>query len=546
MKLLRNFSIQVRLLIQLGLVLLGLILLTWQMLSNLHSTLLESKSDNTKLLVDVAVSELEIHYAKEINGELTRAQAQEAARESISQLRYDGDNYFWVQDNKPNMIMHPFKPELDGTDISNVRDPNGKALFVEMAQIVKKEGEGTVPYMWPYPGKDKPQDKISFVKGFEPWGWTIGSGVYIQDVEDAYWQASKAPIIIGIIIMGVVGFVAFMLSRSITEPLGETKAAFDNIAAGEGDLTQRLATEGNDEIAEMSGSFNRFVDRIHETIVEVKNATDLLGNSSAQLQSLMEDNYQSMVQQQNESQALATSVTEMASTANEIARSASNAATAATEATNEANSGKTVVEEATQSVDTLATKVEHATGVINNLAADTQSISTVLETIRGIAEQTNLLALNAAIEAARAGEQGRGFAVVADEVRTLAARTQDSTEEIRLMIESLQNGSSEAVEAMQGGAQSTEVTVNKANEAGSSLGGIVKATNVITDMNIQIASAAEEQSAVAQEIDRSIALMADLANRTCSDIESSTDTSRQLAQLSQSLESLVQQFKLKA
>ena len=544
MEYIRRFSIQKRLWVQLALIAIGLTVLVLQGLSRLQDSLMAEKVGNTKGLVEVAHSIASFQYGRSQAGEISEAQAKDTAREAIEALRYDGNNYFWIQDVQPRMIMHPFKPELNGTDLSNNADPTGKKLFVEMASVARASGEGMVPYMWPLPGKDEPVEKVSYVKSFKPWGWVIGSGVYVVDVREAYWSAAMGLIVISIFVILAVGALAFFLARSISIPLGETAAALDDIAAGEGDLTQRLKVVGNDEVSSMASSFNAFVGRIEGAMIEVRDATLKLGAASAQLKSAMDSNENSMQKQMHESQSIATAITEMASTVNEIAKSAENAAFSAGEANQEAEAGNQVVSEAIISVNSLAKEVREAGEVIHSLNSDTQSITSVLEVITGIAEQTNLLALNAAIEAARAGEQGRGFAVVADEVRTLAARTQSSTEEIRQMIDSLQGGSAKAVAAMESGQGSTEVTVTKAETAGESLIKIVAAINSISDMNMHIASAAEQQSAAAQEIDRSIVIMSDATADCCREIEATAASTRQLAELSESLDHLVSDFKL--
>lgn len=529
---------------QLGLVVLGIVLAIAEGLSELNASLIEEKSANTRFLVEIAHSNIKSFHDQQLAGQLSEAQAQEAAKNAVAQLRYDDGNYFWIQDMQPAMIMHPLKPQLNGKDLSNNADPNGKRLFVEMVNVVKKNGEGRVPYLWPLPGQDEPAEKISYVKQFQPWGWIIGSGVYLVDVDEAYWQAAVTQLSLGALTVVIVGIMALLLSRSISVPLGKTSHALNNIASGDGDLTQRLDEEGDDELSATAKSFNAFVSKIESAMIEVRTASEQLNSASVNLGTSMSKNKSTMHKQQQESHAAATAITEMASTVNEIAKSAENAACSATEANREADNGQSVVGEATNAVSTLATEVKQAAAVINSLNADTQSISSVLDTIRGIAEQTNLLALNAAIEAARAGEQGRGFAVVADEVRTLAARTQTSTEEIRQMIESLQHGSQEAVKAMESGEKSTELTVEKATAAGRSLSSIVQSITSISDMNMHIASAAEEQSAAANEIDRSINLMADLTSQSYSDIEESSASVEELALLSNTLRKLLDQFKL--
>ncbi len=547
MKAMRNIKINIRLWLQTILALVGVFVVTAISLSMFHSTLMQEKEQQTRKLVESAHSILVAQHGMIAQGTMDEAAAKASALEIIKDLRYDETNYFWINDMHPTMVMHPIKPALDGKDLSDIKDPNGKKLFVAFAEMVKENGKGFVPYLWPNPksdNPDKPVAKLSYVMGFKPWGWVIGSGIYIDDVESTFQKQLVAMGTAVISILALLAGLSFIIIRSILIPLHNTTAAMDDISQGEGDLTARLDSSGKDELSVLSIAFNRYTEKIQGIIRQVKDTTGALTASANELNSISTETNSSMMQQRSETQQAATAVTEMASTVQEIAKSSEAAALSASEADKEAVAGKVIVGQAAETINKLAAEVEQSAQVINRLENDSDAIGSVLDVIRGIAEQTNLLALNAAIEAARAGEQGRGFAVVADEVRTLASRTQQSTQEIQEMIERLQTGSREAVEVMNSSRTTTQQTVEKASEAADSLNKIAAAAAVISDMNRQIASAAEEQSAVAQEIDRNIVQISDLAEHGAEHTTKVSDASERLSDMSSGLEQLVHQFKV--
>jgi len=540
----RNLKINVRLWLLTILALAGVIVVTVISLNMFNSKMLQEKEQQTRKLVEVAHSILVVHQGLVEKGKLDEAAAKSAALNIIKTLRYDGSNYFWINDMHPKMVMHPIKPALEGKDLSNLKDPDGKKLFVEFVNTVKESGSGMVPYLWPKPGSDDPVQKISYVKGFAAWGWVVGSGVYIDDVEEAFY---KELITLGttvVVILVLLAALSFIITTSIISPLRKTTLAMNDISQGDGDLTARLDVAGNDEVSKLSVAFNRYTEKIQNIIRQVGNATGELTSSSAELHSVSDETNSGMMMQHNETQQAATAVTQMASTVKEIAKSSEAAAKAANDADKEAISGKSIVGEAAETINMLASEVEQSAEVINRLESESEAIGSVLDVIRGIAEQTNLLALNAAIEAARAGEQGRGFAVVAAEVRTLASRTQASTQEIQEMIERLQIGSREAVKVMDSSRATTLKTVSKASEAADSLAKIAEAVTIISDMNTQIASASEEQSAVAEEIDKNIVQISDLAEQGANNTTRVSNASERLSSLSGGLESLVRQFKV--
>jgi len=338
--------------------------------------------------------------------------------------------------------------------------------------------------------------------------------------------------------------IAWWLGKNISKPIRNASVAMDNIAEGDGDLTQRLEEKGKDEISSLSVSFNHFAEKVRTMVSQVEGSTSQLAAAAEEMSSITQETTLGVQRQQAETEQVATAMNQMTATVQEVARHAAEAADAAKSANEEASSGNQIVDRVVSAINGLATEIDHASGVIGQLENDAENIGSVLDVIRGIAEQTNLLALNAAIEAARAGEQGRGFAVVADEVRTLASRTQQSTEEIQQMIEQLQAGSVKAVKVMQSSTEKAQESVNEAANAGASLSNINQAVTTITDMNIQIASAAGEQGSVAEEINRNIVNINDIVKQTAEGASQTSHASNDLARLSSELQSLVRQFKI--
>lgn len=310
----------------------------------------------------------------------------------------------------------------------------------------------------------------------------------------------------------------------------------------QGDMTVRVNYRGRDELSRIANAFNEMSSKVQSALRDVDTATGQLAAASEETSVVTERTSESMRKQHTEISQVAAAMHEMHATASEVAQSASMAAEAATNADQEAAIGRDVSRQTIEVIEGLAAAVEHATTVINELVKDSDAIGGILDVIRGIADQTNLLALNAAIEAARAGEAGRGFAVVADEVRTLASRTQQSTQEINDMIARLQSGATQAFEAMEAGRTQAHTGVEQTLKATACLESIVQAINVINDMNTQIASAAEEQSAVSEEISRSVTAIDDLTGETTVGAVQTNEASQEVARLASALQDMVRRF----
>lgn len=359
-------------------------------------------------------------------------------------------------------------------------------------------------------------------------------------IAQSNWTQS-AVLIIG---LAVCVLLALFFPPLISKPLNLLLERFRDMAKGEGDLTARIHLQRTDELGKVADAFNEFIEKLQRTIQKVSSMAEQVATSSEQLSSISEQSNQSIKQQHQAVEQVATAIHEMSATVDEIAKNANEAAQSAQEADTHTRSGRKAVGETVDAIQALANQVHQITQVIDKVADDSNNINRVIEVIGSIAEQTNLLALNAAIESARAGEYGRGFSVVADEVRTLASRTQQSTQEIQDMIERLQSATSEAVSSMNAGRESADATVDKAQRADSALKGITDAVTEINDMNNHIATAADEQSSVTEDINKNVSTITDIAEQSAQSSAQVRESSDDLAKLSMSLQRELQQFKI--
>ncbi|KIH83475.1 methyl-accepting chemotaxis protein [Pseudomonas batumici] len=541
---LRNVSISRRLWLILIVAVAMLLTLGLLMLKQIHDDLYQAKAQKTQHVVQVASGILNYYHDLESAGTLSREVAQKQALSVIRGLRYNQTDYFWINDLRPVMVMHPANPKLEGQDLSGIKDPDGYALFNEMVTLTKAKGAGMIDYRWPKPGASAPVQKTSYVQLFEPWGWIVGSGVYVDDLQDEFygqvWRAS----LIGLGIALVMALLVMMIARSIARPLQEAVNAMANIASGESDLTRSLDTHGQDEVTQLARHFNGFTTKLRSVVGQLQASATELGQSSTDLGSNATQAQARSQQQSQQMEMVATAINEVTYGVQDVAKNAEQAASEMRDAEAQARQGQLNIDNSLQQIDSLSATIDQAVEVIRTLAAESTQIGSVLEVIRSIAEQTNLLALNAAIEAARAGEQGRGFAVVADEVRLLAQRTQKSTAEIQSMIERLQGHSEAAVKVIGDSSRASQLTIEQAGLAGESLNAIGQALRNLNGLNASIASATLEQSHVVEEINQNVTDAAGLSHSTALAAEQSSADSEKLRALSQQLNALLKQFKV--
>ena len=532
------------------------------------SRIVSEKQDATRHVVELAMGILELHDAEVKAGKVTLEQAQKEATEHIKKLRYEKKEYIWINDlgkPVPKMIMHPAVPALDGKVLDDAkfnkatksidglngetRKLDNKNLFVTVNEVVDRAGRGFVNYEWP-----KPKDgggsttelytKLSYVQKFEPWGWVLGSGIYIDDVKRDVAAVKWLLVGLNIVFAIFMLLLCYFISRGITRTLGYVDASLEEMASGGGDLTKRLTIERDDETGSLARSFNNFLDNMKSIIVQInQNAVNVAG-SAENLNRTSADIAGGTERAANQSTSVAIACEEMAATSAEIADNCLRTVEISNRATQTALNGSEVVDHAVQSIQRIAVKVQQSAKTVASLGTRSEQIGNIVGTIEDIADQTNLLALNAAIEAARAGEQGRGFAVVADEVRALAERTTKATREIGEMIKAIQKETQLAVDAMEEGVQEVERGTEDASRSGKALEEIISQVGDLTSQINHIATAAEQQTATTNEISKSMHQITEVVGDAS---KSSQDTSRsanELASMAGELKRIAAQFRM--
>ncbi len=488
-----------------GLVFLGFIASVLLDARELGLSLQHQKQNELTHLGEVALAIIKEEHAAAQKGTIKAEDAQKRAAARIESLRYGQGDYFWINDMHHRMVMHPTNPKLNGQDLSDYKDPNGKALFVEMVDVVKRQGSGFVPYEWPKPGAEKPQPKLSYVAGFEPWGWMIGTGVYIDDLRQEIWESTRRALLTAGLLMLVTGFLAMLVARRTSRALHAMTAAMHQLADGNFDLI--LPGLGRkDEIGDVAGAVESFKLKSAEKARREAEEKAVLDRTMAAERKTallaLADRFENAVGGIVESVSSASSgLEEAASTLSKTAESTQQLSTSVAAASEQASSNVQTVAAAagqlTSSVDEISRRVHESSQIANeavNQAQQTDAritelsqaagrIGDIVKLISTIAEQTNLLALNATIESARAGEAGKGFAVVAHEVKSLATQTAKATEEIGKQISGMQAATNDSVAAIK------------------AIGGTI---GHISEISTTIAAAVEEQGAATQEIARNV------------------------------------------
>jgi methyl-accepting chemotaxis protein len=536
---LRRLRIQTRiLLLTLSAVLLIVLLSLW-LGSVLQRNLLQEKMSGVGTALDTA-SNLLAHYEKQVrDGHLSLDEAQRQAAEVIGTIRYLGDNYLLILDLDYRMVMHPTAPTLIGKQLADFKDVNGKPFSRQMVDGARSKGRAIIDYWFPRAGSSEPQYKVSEARLFQPWGWVLASGIHPQDVRQVVNQVLLAPGVVALLALVVMGLFAWLLIHSIIRPLNMTVSALSRATQGQTDLTLRLPTDGKDELTQVAHSFNRLVDAAHQVTSSMALASQSISRASDDLGEVTEAAQSSMAAQQQETDSVVTAMTQMVATVQDVAHNASVAASATQDAERQADAGSGAVRDTVDSISALVGELEQSRQAVDQLAIDSSRVGRVLDVITGIAEQTNLLALNAAIEAARAGEHGRGFAVVADEVRTLAKRTQQSTLEIQQIVERLQAGAAHAAGRIGATVEAAQQPVRASGRAGEVLDLLSASAGTVSQMTFQIASAAEQQAATADEINRSISRIHSAASSNGQAIQRTRESCEQLRALARQLEEQV-------
>lgn len=430
---LNDLSVRLRLGLLITIALIALVILEVSNIYERRQALYESRHQELVFLINSAHGVVNHFYQLAQDNQLSTEEAQRQAVSVIESMNYNANDYFFILDHNSISIAHGGKPSIKGTDFSNAQTESGDRVFHRMSQLATQpNASDSFTYEWDKPGSPEPQPKRSYVRSFAPWQWIIGTGVYVDDIEAAFFDATLTMIWKLCLIASVLTVMGYWLIRTITTPLERIRQVMA-VAADQRDLTSRTGLTSHDELGRVGQQLDTMLITFHTLIGELSQSADQVMNNAEQLASSAEQASVGLRSQSSETDQLSAAMNQMTSTIQEISHNATTTAETADHTDQEAQNGRQEVETTINFLQKLIDQLTASANTIQKLEQDAEKIGKVLEEIQGISEQTNLLALNAAIEAARAGDSGRGFAVVADEVRQLAQRTQSSTQEIHDM-----------------------------------------------------------------------------------------------------------------
>lgn len=499
--------------------------------------------------VDIAVSAIKSIYDNAAADDET---AKQQALTILRNIDFDNGNYIFVyQYDGTNLATRP-KPSLEGKNLIKLKDTNGKLLIKDLINIAKSGGD-FYDYIWFNPATDKDEPKVSYAVGLNKWGWMVGTGAYTNNIQKSITEVTQSiknennaifikELLITLTITILAGVMGIFLARYIANPIQNMSKHMDIIAAG--DLSPRMTVTSNDEVGEFSRKFNHFLEKIKGVLGDVSVSASQLSGAASSLNQMCNDTYNAISQQDTETVAMASSVHIIAEKSSEIASNGDTVKLAANVAGEKTKEGTLAVKTNLDSMKSLATDIDQASNSVNAVEKRTDEIKSMLEVIQSVTEQTNLLALNAAIEAARAGEQGRGFAVVADEVRSLAMRSGESAEEIRRIIEGLITDTKFAVECMSTSKERSEQNLTQTEVVSKSLTGIEQSIVSILQTSEIIALASHEQNATVQEMTDNTNRIKSYSSKSAENTRNTSEASEQLANLSKELLKGISYFKL--
>ena len=514
-----NFTLVRRLTLLVLSAVIGVVILAATFLVSERNLIMDERQNSVKQTVETAHGLLVQYHAAATAGKMPEDEAKQRAMAAIKTLRYGGNEYFWINDMQPKMVMHPIKPELDGKNLSDFKDADGKFLYNEFIAVIKKSGSGFVAYMWPKQGNEQPVQKISFVKGFEPWGWIIGSGVYVDTVNSVIAGRVIGFSLGTLALAAVLLLIGWSIARGILTQIGGEPGYVSDVThrIAEGDLAVDIVLKNPDQPSLLS-AIKTMRDKIAVIVGQVRQGSESVATASSEIAMGNHDLSARTEQQASALEEASASMEELGNTVKQNADSARQANQLAMSASSVAVQGGEVV---SQVVETM-----------KGINESSRKISDIISVIDGIAFQTNILALNAAVEAARAGEQGRGFAVVASEVRSLAGRSADAAKEIKSLI----NASVERVE------RGTALV----DQAGSTMTEVVTSIKQVTDIVGEISASSTDQSTGVAHMGEAVRHMDQATQQNAALVEQMAAAASSLKTQAQELVQVAAVFKLSA